>query len=76
MQITAGYEDGMYTIPDLAKKVGVRTGSLYEAANRAHHPLPTVQFGAQKRVLWSQFISWAIEHYGNDGELRGMGWGA
>jgi hypothetical protein len=64
-----GWANPVLTINGLAKAAGVSERWLAEKLRT--DPFPTFQRGRQVTVLYSDYIEWARERYGDKGYLRG-----
>jgi len=70
--MTTVWHNPMLSLDELAELTGFSVNTLRMWTDEAHDPLPSIQPGAHKKVLYSDFCEWAKARFGNGGYLRGM----
>ncbi len=66
---TVAWANPLLTIPELAKMSGKSYKWLKAQIEKSENPLPHYADGAQKRVLWSDFVEWYTARYAPGSEF-------
>ncbi|MCL2136840.1 MAG: hypothetical protein FWH40_04880 [Coriobacteriia bacterium] len=68
--MTMGWDNPLLSLTELAEKAKVQYAWLQEIL-RSDDPFPTHQRAKQIKVLWSDYLKWSYERYGDNAPLRG-----
>jgi hypothetical protein len=68
--MTLVWDNPMLNLRELADKAKVKYDWIL-AVMDSSDPVPSIQRGKRKLVLWSDYIEWAKERYGDGAPYRG-----